>query len=168
MFKTPKINLYSSLLFFTALYVLYRNIHIFSGDPFLLYTGSICTLLFYFNQEKIYYLVSGLTLIGAGVSQIIISNGLLNQFNSLLITIISLGLSQITIFIVIQILNNNTENKLFYYWPLGIGIILIIISLIYNKGIENLLWEYIKIYWSLALPIIIIDYKDNNNYKIDN
>lgn len=151
-----KLDLPNLILIITGFYLLYRKITIFSGDPFLLYIGLL-TMLFYLKEKKLLYLLPGFTLVGAGVSQLIIANNLPVGLRNQVIIIISLGLSLIGIFIINNLIGSSSGSpSINYYWPLGLGIVLIIISLIYHQGLEAILWQILKTYWPVFLLILVI------------
>lgn len=145
------------ILIITGLYLLYNNINFVKGDPFLLYIGLLFTFIIYSQKSYHFLLIPSFFLIGAGISQIIISNNILPEFNNILIFAITTGFSQITVFLVNQFLirDNHLYTKYIYYWPLGIGIVLLIFSLIYYQRIDAFLWEQIETYWPVLLLLLV-------------
>ncbi len=170
--KFLSLNYPASILIITGFYLLYNNLNLLPGDPFLLYIGIVLTLLSYFKGLSLSYLIPGFTLIGAGIGQLMIIYSPLLNINNKFLLAVAVGLSQVAIFSVTRLTSRKIRNKgyYFYYWPLGIGLGLIILSIIYYLQLEIFFWKQIKIYWPIILPLLAISKEEsveNDKKKID-
>ncbi len=165
--KFCQYSLNSLILIITCLYLLYRNLPFCPGDPFLLFLGLVIIALFTYDRNN-RLLTSGIILTGIGLGQIIVENNLLPFINPDLLYIGLLGLSLLFIFIITHYLDFNNETIFPYaYWPLFIGSILILFSIIFIQNLESTIWNYIKTYWPIMLPVLSFPDFMKKNHKVN-
>ena len=158
------LNFTNLLVTTTGLYLLTRNLFLLRTDPFLLYIGLLLLLFFYFKNRLISLLILGLVMVGAGVGQILIANQLTMGLSQELIISIMIGLALIAIFILNPFLRNSTGNH--HYWPLFLGLVVVMASLVYQQGLQEHCWQYIQTYWPLILPCLaFIPYQTHKSKK---
>lgn len=149
------LNFTNLLVTTTGLYLLTRNLFLLRTDPFLLYIGLLLLLFFYFKNRLISLLILGMVMVGAGVGQILIANQLTMGLSQELIISIMIGLALIGIFILNPYLRNSAQPAGNHdYWPLFLGLIVVMASLVYQQGLQEYCWQYIQTYWPLILPCL--------------